>query len=112
MIFGIEADANTTKIETEFAVLIGDWLETAYPGWGWMLYVKDGIANIKNVKLSAAIKEQEGHNKPFGFRVFLDKASVSELKKSVLMAGGALLERGHMKAEGYKGQYITKVDMN
>ena len=107
----IEGDSRTRMIEIEFAQLIGDWLEEAYPQWGWMVYVNDGIANIKNSRMCEAIKVQEKRNQPFGFRVFLDKSSVSELRACVLRAGGELLERCYQKAEGYKGQDIKKVDM-
>jgi hypothetical protein len=98
-------------IEMEFAQLIGDWLEKAYNGWGWMVYCNDGIANIKNSRMCEAIKKVENKNTPFGFRVFLDKSSVSELKDCVLKAGGELLERCYVTAGPYKGQEITRVDM-
>lgn len=65
--------------------LIGDALETEYPGWMWFVEVKGGIAIIKSMhadpRQGFVIKLQTGYY------------SGSDLKKQVLRAGGEMLER-------------------
>jgi hypothetical protein len=67
------------------AKLIGDCLETAYPGWMWFVEVKGGIATIKSMHADAK----------FGFVLHLLTGfySASDLKRQALRAGGELLER-------------------
>lgn len=66
--------------------MIGDALETEYPGWLWFVEVKGGIAIIKSM-----------HADPRrGFVIKLVGAkdySASDLKRQVLRAGGEMLER-------------------
>jgi len=75
--------AGATAIHT--ARMIGDTLESHYPGWMWYVEINQGIATIKST-----------HADPqYGYRLKLmdDFYSASELQKMTIRAGGELLER-------------------
>ena len=65
-----------------FAQQVVDWLESAFPGWGWTALLDGGVLYIKNESLSADWGMQK---------------SAFQLNKAwVINAGGEILERFSM----------------
>ena len=108
----IAVDHRTIPADIALAKEVGDSLEDSYPGWGWLVSVNDGVIDIINVAMEAAVKKQTKRNVPWGFRMFADNVSTSsELKKKVIMAGGELIERGYQRVGKMRdGDLIQKVD--
>ena len=108
----VAIDLTTTLLDAETAKQIGDTLEAAYPGWGWLVHVKGDYCTIINASMEAAIKKQTKRNAAYGMTLFLSKyASASELKAKILQMGGELLERSHVQAAAFRGDTIRQVDM-
>jgi len=68
--------------------MIGDTLETYYPGWLWFVEVKGGIASIKSMHANPKYA--------YVLRLLSGFYSASDLKRQVIHAGGELLERLNM----------------
>jgi hypothetical protein len=79
-----ETEMRQAALDSAAAKQILEVLGKHYPGHLWKCTVHRGVADIQNLNLSGR----------WGFRMFLDQQwSASILARSVMMAGGELLER-------------------
>lgn len=78
------------------AKFVGDALETAYPGYLWMVSSARGVISVKNGMLA-----QFGN-----YGMILDKSySASNLKDLAIKAGGELLERCGLPRGKWNGEF-------
>ena len=73
----------------------------AYPGHPWHVQVRDGILTIKHMRMSA----KWGMNKRLS-EIF----SISDLKRSAVMAAGEWLERANVYRGRDQGDQIVQVE--
>lgn len=89
------------------AKFIGDTLEKAYPGWGWMVNVNSETGLIHIV--CGWVNSQVGGN--YGMTLKMGGwVTASELKAKVIRAGGEILERANLQRGRFSGKEIRSVD--
>ena len=84
-------DVDEAVADAQTAAMIGQTLVYCYPGYTWHVeaFRRQGVAKIINCEFSGGPGAR-----PWGFVIPLNEiATVSELAKKVMLAGGELLER-------------------
>ena len=78
-----------------------EMLEKKYPGWLWAVHTMDGVVVVKSMRLSG----------DWGFVLHEDK--MDHDYKSVMRAGGELLERFRMSREKFNEEkYLSDLQMD
>jgi len=94
-------DAETVQM-IGYAKEAASMLSSAYPAHLWAVGFHPGMClAVKNMAIPGN----------YGFTIACDRiATASEFKKSVLWAGGEMLERCGMKRGHWDGEFATKLD--